>query len=82
MTQQSIEDRVKALLVEHLGIEDPDKVKPDAELIDDLGCDSLDGIELTMALEEEFNIEIQDADVGSVLTVSDIVKLVERMAKS
>ena len=57
----SIEQRVKDIIVEQLGVEE-DEVSPEASFIDDLGADSLDTVELVMAFEEEFNIEIPDED--------------------
>lgn len=76
----SIEERLKTIIVEHLGVE-PDKVKPEATIIDDLGADSLDMVELVMAFEEEFGIAINDDDAELVMTFGDAVKLVERSAK-
>lgn len=79
MTAANIADRVQNIIIEHLGV-DASKVKPEATLIDDLGADSLDTVELVMALEEEFGIAISDDDAELVLTVGDTVKLVERSA--
>jgi len=76
----SIEERLKTIIVKHLGVE-PDKVKPEATIIDDLGADSLDMVELVMAFEEEFGIAINDDDAELVMTFGDAVKLVERSAK-
>ena len=75
----SIEARLKTIIVQHLGIE-PDKVKPEATLIDDLGADSLDMVELVMATEEEFGVSINDDDAEHVMTFGDMVKLVEKSA--
>ena len=70
-------DRVKKIVVEHLGVE-PDKVTEDASFIDDLGADSLDIVELVMAFEEEFGIEIPDDAAESIVTVGDAVKFIEK----
>ena len=64
----SIEQRVKDIIVEQLGVEE-DEVSPEASFIDDLGADSLDTVELVMAFEEEFNIEIPDEDAEGISTV-------------
>ena len=68
-------DRVKKIVVEHLGVED-EKVTPDASFIDDLGADSLDNVELVMAFEEEFDIEIPDDAAEHIQTVGDAVKFI------
>jgi acyl carrier protein len=70
-------DRVKKIVVEHLGV-DADKVKAEASFIDDLGADSLDIVELVMAFEEEFNIEVHDEDAEKCRTVADILALLEK----
>lgn len=62
------EDRVKEIIVDQLGV-DPDKVVPQASFIDDLGADSLDTVELIMAFEEEFSIEIPDEEAENLTTV-------------
>jgi len=64
------EDRVKEIIVEQLGVS-ADQVKPEARFIDDLGADSLDTVELIMALEEEFGVEIPDEDAEKMATVGD-----------
>ncbi|MGX7894989.1 acyl carrier protein [Tsuneonella sp. HG222] len=69
-------DRVKKIVVEHLGVED-DKVVPDASFIDDLGADSLDIVELVMAFEEEFGVEIPDDAAEKINTVGDAIKYIE-----
>ena len=70
-------DRVKKIVVEHLGVE-PEKVTEDASFIDDLGADSLDIVELVMAFEEEFGIEIPDDAAEKILTVKDAVDFIEQ----
>jgi acyl carrier protein len=67
----SIEERVKNIIVEQLGVK-PEQVVPAASLIDDLGADSLDTVELVMALEEEFETEIPDEDAEKIRTVAQI----------
>ena len=74
-----IGERVKKIVVEHLGV-DADKVKDNASFIDDLGADSLDNVELVMAFEEEFGIEIPDDAAETILTVSDAVKFIQSQA--
>jgi acyl carrier protein len=76
-----ISERVKKIVVEHLGVE-PDKVTDQASFIDDLGADSLDTVELVMAFEEEFGCEIPDDAAETILTVGDAVKFLEKNAKS
>ena len=71
-----ISDRVKKIVVEHLGV-DEDKVVDNASFIDDLGADSLDTVELVMAFEEEFGIEIPDDAAETIQTVGDAVKFIE-----
>jgi acyl carrier protein len=68
----SIPPKVKDIIVEQLGV-DPEKVKAEASFIDDLGADSLDIVELVMAMEEEFDLEIPDEDAEKLRTVSDVV---------
>jgi acyl carrier protein len=72
-----IADRVKKIVVEHLGVE-ADKVVPAANFIDDLGADSLDTVELVMAFEEEFSVEIPDDAAETIVTVGDAVKFLEK----
>lgn len=66
-----VQPKVKDIIVEQLGV-DPEKVKPEASFIDDLGADSLDIVELVMAMEEEFDIEIPDEDAEKLKTVQDV----------
>ncbi len=69
-------ERVKKIIVDQLGIEE-EKVKEDSSFIDDLGADSLDIVELIMAFEEEFDIEIADEDAEKIKTVGDVIRYLE-----
>ena len=71
-----ISDRVKKIVVEHLGV-DEDKVVDNASFIDDLGADSLDTVELVMAFEEAFDVEIPDEKAETILTVGDAISHLE-----
>jgi acyl carrier protein len=71
-----IEGQVKKIVVEHLGI-DESKVTPDARFIDDLGADSLDTVELVMAFEEKFSIEIPDDAAETILTVKNAIDFIK-----
>ena len=71
-----IENEVKQIVVEHLGI-DESKVTPEAKFIDDLGADSLDTVELVMAFEEKFGIEIPDDAAETILTVKDAIDFIQ-----
>ena len=73
-------EKIKAIIVEQLGV-DETEVTPEAHFIDDLGADSLDTVELVMALEEEFGIEISDEDAEKIQTVGDVAKYIDK-AKS
>jgi acyl carrier protein len=70
-------ERVKKIVVEHLNV-DADKVTDGASFIEDLGADSLDTVELVMAFEEEFGIEIPDDAAESIVTVGDAVKFIDK----
>lgn len=72
-----VADRVKKIVIEHLGV-DASKVAESASFIDDLGADSLDTVELVMAFEEEFSVEIPDDAAETILTVGDAVKFIEK----
>jgi acyl carrier protein len=72
----SIEKRVKEIIVEQLGVNE-NEVTPEAKFVDDLGADSLDLVELVMALEEEYNIEISDEEAEKILTVGDAVEYIQ-----
>lgn len=74
-----IADRVKKIVIEHLGVE-KDKVVEGASFIDDLGADSLDTVELVMAFEEEFSIEIPDDAAEKIQTVGDAVDFISKEA--
>ena len=74
------EDKVKEIIVEQLGVS-AEQVKPEARFIDDLGADSLDTVELIMALEEEFGVEIPDEDAEKMVTVGDAVNYLKEHAK-
>jgi acyl carrier protein len=69
-------ERVKKIIVDQLGVEE-DKVKDDSSFIDDLGADSLDIVELIMAFEEEFDIEIADEDAEKIKVVGDVLRYLE-----
>ncbi len=71
-----VAERVKKIAVEHLGVE-PEKVVDNANFIDDLGADSLDTVELVMAFEEEFGVEIPDDAAEKIATVSDAIKYID-----
>ncbi len=73
------EEKIKSIIAEQLGVK-PEEVTPQASFIDDLGADSLDTVELIMALEEEFNIEIPDEDAEKMTTVGDAIKYIESKA--
>ena len=72
----SVAEKVKSIIVEQLGV-DADEVSPTASFTDDLGADSLDIVELVMAFEEEFSIEIPDEDAENISTVQDAVNYIE-----
>lgn len=76
----SIEQRVKEIIVEQLGVEE-EEVSPEASFVDDLGADSLDTVELVMAFEEEFNIEIPDEDAEGITTVQDAIDYIKANVK-
>ncbi len=73
----SVEERVKQIIVEQLGV-DEGEVTPTASFVDDLGADSLDTVELVMALEEAFGIEIPDEDAEKIATVQDAINYIEK----
>jgi acyl carrier protein len=76
----AVEDKVKQIIVEQLGVDEAE-VTPNASFVDDLGADSLDQVELIMAFEEAFDIEIPDEDAEKIKTVHDAVDYVDKNAK-
>ena len=76
MSEQTIEQRVKKIIVEQLSV-NADQVSPEAKFIEDLGADSLDTVELVMALEEEFGIEVPDEQAEKLQSVGDVIKYIE-----
>lgn len=79
MNIDEIFDKVKEIIVEQLGVSE-DAITNEASFIDDLGADSLDIVELIMALEEEFDIEIPDADAEKIVSVGDVVEYIKENA--
>jgi len=75
----SIESRVKAIVVEQLGVEE-EEVTPEASFVDDLGADSLDTVELVMAFEEEFGLEISDEDAERMKKVKDVITYLQKVS--
>ncbi len=80
MSVENVQERVKNIIVEQLGV-DADQVKPEAQFVNDLGADSLDTVELIMALEEEFDIEIPDDKAEKIKTVGEAVDYIQENAK-
>lgn len=78
--EKTIEQRVKDIIVEQLGV-NADQVTADAKFIEDLGADSLDTVELIMALEEEFGLEVPDEEAEKLQSVGDVVKYIEENQK-
>ena len=78
---EAVADRVRAIIAEQLGVK-IEEVTDAASFIDDLGADSLDTVELVMALEEEFGVEIPDEDAEKMTTVGDAVKYIEKKASA
>ena len=72
----STEDKVRHIIADRLGI-DPKEIRLEASFMDDLGADSLDTVELAMAFEEEFDMEIPDEDAEKIITVGDAIKYIE-----
>ncbi len=75
----AVQDKITEIIVEQLGVK-PEEVVPEASFVDDLGADSLDTVELVMALEEEFGIEIPDEDAEKIQTVGDAIRYIEEKA--
>jgi acyl carrier protein len=78
---EAVADRVKAIIAEQLGVK-LDEVQENASFIEDLGADSLDTVELVMALEEEFGIEIPDEDAEKMTSVGEAIKYIEQKAST
>ncbi len=76
MSEKSTEERVKDIIVEQLGV-NADQVTTDAKFIEDLGADSLDTVELVMAFEEEFGIEVPDEEAEKLQSVGDVVRYID-----
>lgn len=72
----AVQDKITEIIVEQLGVK-PEEVVPEASFVDDLGADSLDTVELVMALEEEFGIEIPDEDAEKIQSVGDAIRYIE-----
>ncbi|HYB62032.1 MAG TPA: acyl carrier protein [Methylomirabilota bacterium] len=77
----SVEERVKQIIVEQLGV-DEGEVTPTASFVDDLGADSLDTVELVMAFEEAFGVEIPDEDAEKITTVKDAIDYIDKHASA
>ncbi|MCQ2411111.1 MAG: acyl carrier protein [Elusimicrobiaceae bacterium] len=80
MSVENVQEAVKDIIVEHLGVE-ADQVKPEAQFVNDLGADSLDTVELIMALEDKFNIEIPDEKAEKIKTVGEAIEYIQQNAK-
>ena len=78
MSDNSIEEKVRSIIVDQLGVES-DKVTADAKFIEDLGADSLDTVELVMAFEENFDIEVPDEEAEKLESVADVVAYIEKV---
>jgi acyl carrier protein len=78
--EKTTEQRIKDIIVEQLGV-NPDQVTSDAKFIEDLGADSLDTVELIMALEEEFGIEVPDEEAEKLQSVGDVIKYIDENQK-
>lgn len=76
MNENEILEKLKNIIVDQLGVEN-EQVVPEANFIDDLGADSLDIVELVMAIEEEFDIQIEDADAENIVTVKDVIEYIK-----
>ena len=72
----AVEEKIKKIIAEQLGVEEED-ITPDSSFVEDLGADSLDTVELVMAFEEEFGIEIPDEDAEKILTVQNVVDYIK-----
>jgi len=81
MADKTIEEKVKDIIVEQLGV-NPEQVTPQASFIEDLGADSLDIVELVMAFEEEFSVEVPDEDAEKLQNVGDVINYIKERAKT
>ncbi|MDD5261596.1 MAG: acyl carrier protein [Methylacidiphilales bacterium] len=81
MSEKPIEEKVKEIIVEQLSV-NPEQVTPEAKFIEDLGADSLDVVELVMAFEEQFSIEVPDEDAEKLTSVGDVIKYIEEKQES
>ncbi|MBX9578091.1 MAG: acyl carrier protein [Chthoniobacterales bacterium] len=81
MSDKSIEEKVRGIIVEQLGVT-AEQATLEASFIEDLGADSLDTVELVMAFEEEFGVEVPDEDAEKLLKVGDVVKYIEEHSKA
>ncbi|MDO4282087.1 MAG: acyl carrier protein [Clostridia bacterium] len=77
MSREQIFEEIKGALVEVLGLEDDSNIKEEDNIVDNLGADSLDFVELIMKLENIFNVKIEDEDVEKIITVEDLVNYIE-----
>ena len=77
MSEKSISEKVKDIIVEQLGV-NPEQVTESASFIEDLGADSLDTVELVMAFEEEFSVEVPDEDAEKLQTVGNVIEYIEK----
>jgi acyl carrier protein len=80
MADSNISDKVRDIIVEQLGV-NPEQVTPEAKFIEDLGADSLDTVELVLAFEEEFGIDVPDEEAEKLLSVADVIRYVEENAE-
>lgn len=80
MPEKSITERLTTVIVDQLGIK-PEKVKPESKFIEDLGADSLDTVELIMACEDEFDLEVSDEDAEKIVTVGNAIEYLEGKLK-
>ena len=80
MAQTSIEGKVKSIIADQLGVGE-DEIKPESSFIEDLGADSLDIVELVMAMEEEFEVEIPDEEAENIKTVGDAINYINTHKK-
>ena len=77
----AVSEKITEIIVEQLGVK-PEEVVPEASFVDDLGADSLDTVELVMALEEEFGVEIPDEDAEKIQTVGDAIRYIDEKSSS